>query len=858
MGVEWQSRDFLTDWTGLFVRRQSVDVPPSYARTARNVDFFGSAIGKRAGTQIVNGWGTTAVGNWTVSFGTASGNVIDGSGFRLGDSMLLIDPVAGAIVATGTLSGQVGNFLQLTSFSGALPVAGVTAVVTRRDLGGNINGLYHAVFRDGTEQLLAAVNGRILNVWASQVGTSGSYIAGTIPQRYPTVTIAAGWTATQGPLSSYETLVGVDGSTQFGGLGTSALAPDIIQIVHAGSVIYEGTIAHITGGGSPHITLTAAASSAPLAGDQVILFPHALPGAGDVRFTMFNNRVYVASIAARNPVGSGPGPVGNQRQPPTVIEQGSDGSVYQRRMGIRAPTHVSTPTNTGSTGILSGTYFYRWTYVNGLNGQESEGSPDATISGLANDQVLFPLFASPDPQVTGVNLYRSLSGQDGTWYLVPTVTVSGTVTPMPIPLPGGGGNITVVDNTPDDSLGPLLKTFSNEPPPDTITMFAVWTQAGALIAIDSGSIAEGGEDVAWSDAPDIVNGVYKLESWPINNTLFVNRDDGDKLIGLGVFYDSVVVWKGRSMHRIVGAPPDIILQPISFRDDHTGVGIWSAKGFIMDTDVAVFVSDDGFYQVSRYEGVQQGFTSSRISRAIDQEFLNRTSVGVSAVRANRERSHLLYHRVKRRLQAFVPLDGNAHAVDMFVYQFEGTVDGTPHGWSEWSVPIDYNPGMSGLTNYVTASCIVNSLNGPDVPHYGCGALGLVVRADTGAGEWQSLPVTFEYETVWFSASGAGMVTRGRSCDFVLVPTNGIPALQLLVGQDFAQLDTYQLPQISVLNQSVNLNALFLSLAQYHSLGVWEQSVSGLFLIQDFTFWFQRLPVGVTPRIVVPMVTGPPS
>jgi len=35
----------------------------------------------------------------------------------------------------------------------------------------------------------------------------------------------------------------------------------------------------------------------------------------------------------------------------------------------------------------------------------------------------------------------------------------------------------------------------------------------------------------------------------------------------------------------------------------------------------------------------------------------------------------------------------------------------------------------------------------------------------------------------------------------------------------------------------------------------ETSVRGLFRILDFTFWFQRLPVGVVPRLVATPQTG---
>jgi hypothetical protein len=855
MAVEWQSRDFLTDWTGLFNRRQSIDVPPSYARVARNVDFFGSAIGKRQGNQLVNGWSTVATGAWT----SAGGPVADPSGFRTGGVETLTFAAAPAVVTgTAVLQAVVGNQLQCTGLTGTLPTAG-TVIYVVRPLGAVIQGLYHAVFRDPTgnptdpiqELLLAAAGSAIWDVWGTEIGVSGSYVPATLgAPHWPQTLVTSTWgSTTSGPINSVDTLVATDHSTAYESApNSSAASPDIIQIVHAGTVIYEGTIASFSG---TTIHLTGAASQPPQIFDAVFFFPHRT--AADTRFTMLNNRVYVTSAAAAYPVQSGPGAQPNQRQPPTVIEM-AGGVAYERRMGVRAPTQFPNPEPLETAGGLWGNYWWRYTYVNLANGQESEASPFSEtvggvnvggIDGVTGDPIFqsasVQVWKSPDPQVGGINIYRSLSNQNGAWYLV-------NQTPLP--------NIsqTYHDVAADSDLTLLLKTFTNECPPDTVTLLAVWVQAGALIGIDNGTIAEGGETVCWSDAPDIVNGVYKIESWPVNNTLFVNRDDGDKLTSLGVFYDSVAVWKGRSMHRIVGAPPDIILQPISFRDDHTGVGIWSAKGFVMDTDVAIFVSDDGFYQVSRYEGVQQGFTSSRISRQIDQEFLFRTAVGASAQYANRALAHLLYHRARRRLQAFLPVDGNARPTDTFVYQMEGTVDGTPHGWSLWSIP-----PSTDSQSFVSASCMVNFRMDVDHPHYGCGSTGLVVIGDEGAGDWQSFPVTIDYETVWFSPGGAGTVCRARAVDCVFVPQAGMPAVQLNVGRDFnLPPDEYLLPAIVVLGIAGNTNPLILGLAQYYSLGLTETSVTGLFLIEDFTFWFQRLPVGVTPRIIpIPLSAGLP-
>jgi len=843
MSVEWQSRDFLTDWTGLFRRRQTVDLPPSFARTARNVDFFGSAIGKRAGTKLVNGAVTTATAAWT-NAPNATGPVADASSFRAGDQVFWMNPATQTLLGSGAIASIAGSTVTMTAPMANLPQIG-SALIVRHDLGFPITGMFHAVFRDGTEQLLAAAGSAIWNIWGSQVG--GGFAPVKLSESFAGTTIPTTWsTTTQGTFTSYETLVAADHTmhTLSGPTPTiSAAEPDIIRITHAGTVIYEGTIATLNPPGAG-VTLTAPASQVPQAGDTVTFFPHRQPG--DTHFCILNNRVYVTSGAAANSVKSGAGIQANQRQPPVVIEQpaptGSPpvtGPPYIRRMGVRAPSSMAlgNPPAAPPTNPFNGNYGWRYTYVNGLNGQESEPSPIPvpSLSSFINQDAVIQLNPSPDPQVTKIRLYRTLANQDGTWYFVDE-------------LPNAQQNYQ--DKTPDAGLGELLKTFTNEPPPNTMSYMTVWPQAGTLMGIDSGSIAEGGENVAWADAPDIVNGVYKLESWPLNNTLFVTRDDGDHLCCLGAFYDSVLVWKTRSLQRIVGTPPDLILQPISFVADQTGVGILSTKGFVMEPDVAVFASEDGFYQVSRYEGVQQGFTSTRISRAIDQEWLNR-AVGMSATPQGKAACHLVYNRLVRQLQAFVATDGASTPNEDFLYQFEGTVEGTPHGWSEWSVPHDYT-AAGGSSASVTSSCAVRNIQTSlESIYLALGPFGLVVQQGVGAGDWQVFPVSFDYDTVWFSPGGAGTIARGRSLDCVFTPTAGTPALVLQIATDFTPTpDRYALPALTNLGVEVPVRPLFLALGEYWSLGLQENSANGLFLVEDFTFWFQRLPVGVTPRIVV--------
>jgi len=196
-------------------------------------------------------------------------------------------------------------------------------------------------------------------------------------------------------------------------------------------------------------------------------------------------------------------------------------------------------------------------------------------------------------------------------------------------------------------------------------------------------------------------------------------------------------------------------------------------------------------------------------------------------------------------------DGASTPNEDFLYQFEGTVEGTPHGWSEWSVPHDYT-AAGGSSASVTSSCAVRNIQTSlESIYLALGPFGLVVQQGVGAGDWQVFPVSFDYDTVWFSPGGAGTIARGRSLDCVFTPTAGTPALVLQIATDFTPTpDRYALPALTNLGVEVPVRPLFLALGEYWSLGLQENSANGLFLVEDFTFWFQRLPVGVTPRIVV--------
>jgi hypothetical protein len=45
-------------------------------------------------------------------------------------------------------------------------------------------------------------------------------------------------------------------------------------------------------------------------------------------------------------------------------------------------------------------------------------------------------------------------------------------------------------------------------------------------------------------------------------------------------------------------------------------------------------------------------------------------------------------------------------------------------------------------------------------------------------------------------------------------------------------------------------AVIFNLGEYHRIGIQESSVTGRFLMEDFTYHYQALPVGTSPRSIV--------
>ena len=131
-------------------------------------------------------------------------------------------------------------------------------------------------------------------------------------------------------------------------------------------------------------------------------------------------------------------------------------------MGVAAPT-IAPGATAGGAGFLNSTvtgaspYIYYVTYVE-ADGTESNPSPGSPYINVTNQQVVLTVPVSPDPAVTGRNIYR-IGGTLTTYRLVGSM-LNNTTT-------------TYTDNVADTFVGPNLLSFTHDMPPSGISFLSV-------------------------------------------------------------------------------------------------------------------------------------------------------------------------------------------------------------------------------------------------------------------------------------------------------------------------------------------------------------------------------------------------
>jgi len=910
--------DIAPTWKGLYARDQRIpdeDEPHQYAVDARNVEFYGSILRKRRGTALMNGiWDVLdmdwpAGQNWVPEIRAGSWRDYYPEQIHAGETLLVHildpnDPHYGAM-----------HFFNITGLSGFDVIVGNppgytiptgSAVYLLFDTyQRRIGGLFQPSFRNGAYPLLASSVHQNTAEFQLHIQANRRSPALDLFQRMPQTTIAT-WSVNNGTFLSQDGLA----------VGDWVYFPTQNQNGRVDSIL----------SGQVHIDVATKITPTPVPGQPVYFFPNSCPGRvsptrpiglGKMSAAHIGNRTIIAmpglpplryahaQSSTIESVSSTSNPIQFRMTTPMtqaaagrniLISELTDpdgiGHVHLRkiatvagnilitldqvlpwspqigslvdlisisRVGLRPPVTAPTPTVVAG-GFLKGEYSWRVTYVSDEGGHyvESEPGPATTRvnTGTGGSYVTLTNIPMPlDPRVVYQKIYRTMSGGDGIWYLAITLSKN----PGPIS-----------DNVKDELLGVPLKEFTNNPPYETMEVVAEWPHAQRLMGI--ARLGQEAWGVVWTDGPDPLRQQPMPESWPLENYLFIGIDSGDRPRGLAAFYDSMLVFCQRSIWRIQGIPPDLVVEPVNFQyQSRSGIGVDSHHAIVTDQNEVIFPGPDGVYMINRYTGVAAGFQSQRISRQIDALW-DQTGTTI------RNRAHAVFYRARRQYRLFWPLFGSAPDPGaVLVYQFDADMGGDPHYWSLFEL-FREEPSTVGMAASLVAQPEPGdafiSVNTREAVYLGTdeGAILMMDAAENldtnGFGDFGWSPYPMEYTTVPFAPGGGiSQPALGRFLHLALLNGDAapqemlIPRTSLVVGVDTRESPIEE-DQVGLFDPGARvsftlsgtsylklLRLVLLARGQYHRIKLIDKADREV-QVHRMVYYFQRLPEPGIPETLV--------
>ena len=490
-------------------------------------------------------------------------------------------------------------------------------------------------------------------------------------------------------------------------------------------------------------------------------------------------------------------------------------------------------------GPLRGRRGYRQTFVNAVTQDESEpGSQSFADLDDVNGQATLTAGVALDPQVDRVRIYGTTLDGGGIWLFVAECA------------PGA----TVVDNFLDVELGILMEEFVNDPPPPTLRLAVSWPQAGVVLAVAEDSPST----VRYTD---LLLGQMKPASFPPFNIIPIALDTGDEIMGLYPYADSVLVVCRRSMWRLTGQPPVVSVQPVQFDPRRTAIGGFAQEALVQVDDTIVNPFLDGAYLIGRYFDLQGGFTTTRLSRPIDDFW---AELNVGAIR----NAHAVFHRQTKQVCLFIPHGTGFDATRCLVFQLDVAAEETQHGGWTWH---DYR-NRDGQVRAISASLVIESAQG-DRLLLGCDD-GHVLETNQGMqddwdgvspGNGVSYPFVIEPVPVrLLPEEGEGIETRVRFLDMIVRPATAVANLAVTPITDFAhpwdatvltfaapagfQLGTSHLGRDRLVGAppTERTRLALLVRGEYHSFRIDTQIFNTRFFLERWTWFFQPLPLKARP------------
>lgn len=304
--------------------------------------------------------------------------------------------------------------------------------------------------------------------------------------------------------------------------------------------------------------------------------------------------------------------------------------------GITKPTTKLTATE-GAAGVLTGEYYYYYTYYNSITGEESNPNPISDKITVASKQIVLSGFiASTDTQVLKMNIYRNTSGVSQYFYV------------------GQKDNDTAnyTDNCSDNDVGDEISFRNGIPPTSAIIHYHL----NHMLYVDW----EHPTRLYWSE-PFMPGSVHTNSYWDIESK------NGGRIIALASSYDNVIVIKSNGvvcLHFNAESPKDSVytlltvsyggVAPMSTANIGEDVIFLSPEGLKLITEAGSRISDivipiEGDFGVKPLMPITNIFRecfSSMLSRAIGAyyESKNQYHISVPYHTENNNDMTIVWHR----------------------------------------------------------------------------------------------------------------------------------------------------------------------------------------------------------------------
>jgi hypothetical protein len=410
--------------------------------------------------------------------------------------------------------------------------------------------------------ILFGANGQRMQKWTGanwyQWGINAPTIAPTLGASSPT--LGASFTVGAGQQVTLVRAANVVTMTMAGGVSQLSLnVGDVVTVFNAVAATFNGSfkIASVVTPGIQYTYAQTAANDTAVSGNLTVpssnsSFTIAAAPTGAVRASG------VVTITLTQLLSGGYGVIPGQTYVtvagvtdtsfngtfPVIVVNYSVGTLTYAQPGLADATSGSGTLTFGITSTQGGwRYAYSWTNA---NGHESNLSPFSPATGNVTNRVLWVTAGQvpTDPQVIGINWYRTLDG-GGDFFLIPTTALS--------------FNSTFFDGTPDAFVDTTQKGQLINNPPIQGKYVAVG-QSRVFVANLTGAPG----DIEYSGYEQILRGRPE-ESFPPNNRLHLSIG-AEAVGGIGILQAGVVGFsQTQKMYMLRGQVEDITLSvPVNF------------------------------------------------------------------------------------------------------------------------------------------------------------------------------------------------------------------------------------------------------------------------------------------------------